>query len=195
MALPFNPIGLVVGAVQTGVALDQLKKLSKTPQPEYTASKGTLAAADRAQQLSQMGYTQSQSNAYKANLGQALNTQLVNQRNMAGGNLAGALGARGAMQKFSALNQFAAGDADRQFQNIRYADEQTAGLQRMQNMNTEAAMRRRLMTEQALGAAVRQGSENMINSWGQGGGSGGGNTFDTGKSFAEFAKMFGGKSE
>jgi hypothetical protein len=176
----FNPIGFGLGAIQTGVGLYQLNKLSKIPQPEYTASQGTLAAAARAQQNSQMGYTQSQTNAYKANLGQALNTQLLNQRNMAGGNLAGALGARGAMQKFSALNQFAAGDADRQMQNIRYADEQTAGLQRMQNMNTEAAMRRRLMTEQALGAAVRQGTENMAGA------------FDTGKSFANFAKMFGG---
>jgi hypothetical protein len=175
----FNPIGFGLGAIQAGVGLYQLNKLSKTPQPEYTASKGTLAANQRAQQMSQMGYTPSQTAAYKANLGTALNTQFLNQRNLAGGNLAGALGARGSMQKFSALNQFAAGDADRQMGNIRYADEQTAGLQRMQNMNTEAAMRRRLMTEQALGAAVQQGTVNMAGA------------FDTGASFAKFASMMG----
>jgi hypothetical protein len=175
----FNPIGFGLGAIQAGVGLYQLNKLSKTPVPEYTASKGTLAAAARAQQMSQMGYTPSQIAAYKANLGTALNTQFANQRNLAGGNLAGALGARGSMQKFSALNQFAAGDADRQMGNIRYADEQTAGLQRMQNMNTEAAMRRRLMTEQALGAAVQQGTVNMAGA------------FDTGASFAKFASMMG----
>ena len=175
----FNPVGFGLGAIQTGVGLYQLNKLSKTPQPEYKASAGTLAANQRAQQNAQMGYTPSQTAAYKANLGTALNTQFANQRNLAGGNLAGALGARGTAQKLQALNQFAAGDADRQMGNIRYADEQTAGLQRMQNMNTEAAMRRRLMTEQALGAAVQQGTTNMANS------------FDTGASFAKFAAMMG----
>jgi hypothetical protein len=176
----FNPVGFGLGAIQTGVGLYQLNKLSKTPQPQYTASAGTLAANQRAQQNAQMGYTPSQAAAYKANLGTALNTQFLNQRNLAGGNLAGALGARGTAQKLQAMNQFAAGDADRQMQNIRYADEQTAGLQRMQNMNTEAAMRRRLMTEQALGAAVQQGTVNMAGA------------FDTGASFAKFASMFGG---
>ena len=176
----FNPIGFGLGAIQTGVGLYQLNKLSKVPQPEYTASKETLAAAARAQQNAQMGYTQSQTNAYKANLGQTLNTQFSNQRNLAGGGLAGALGARRSMQNLMSLNQFAAGDADRQMQNIRYADEQTAGLQRMQNMNTEAAMRRRLMTEQALGAAVQQGTVNMAGA------------FDTGASFSKFASMMGG---
>ena len=176
----FNPIGFGLGAIQTGVGLYQLNKLSKTPVPEYKASAGTLAANQRAQQMSQMGYNPSQIAAYKANLGTALNTQFANQRNLAGGNLAGALGARGTAQKLQAMNQFAVGDADRQMQNIRYADEQTAGLQRMQNMNTEAAMRRRLMTEQALGAAVQQGTVNMAGA------------FDTGASFAKFASMFGG---
>jgi hypothetical protein len=176
----FNPVGFGLGAIQTGVGLYQLNKLSKTPIPEYKASAGTLAANQRAQQMSQMGYTPSQAAAFKANMGTALNTQFANQRNLAGGNLAGALGARGTAQKLQSLNQFAAGDADRQMQNIRYADEQTAGLQRMQNMNTEAAMRRRLMTEQALGAAVQQGTVNMANS------------FDTGASFSKFASMMGG---
>ena len=174
----FNPIGFGLGAIQTGVGLYQLNKLSKTPVPEYKASAGTLAANQRAQQMSQMGYTPSQAAAFKANMGTALNTQFLNQRNLAGGNLAGALGARGTAQKLQAMNQFAVGDADRQMQNIRYADEQTAGLQRMQNMNTEAAMRRRLMTEQALGAAVQQGTVNMAGA------------FDTGASFAKFASMF-----
>jgi hypothetical protein len=127
-----------------------------------------------------MGYTPSQAAAFKANMGTALNTQFANQRNLAGGNLAGALGARGTAQKLQAMNQFAAGDADRQMQNIRYADDQTAGLQRMQNMNTEAAMRRRLLTEQALGAAVQQGTVNMAGA------------FDTGASFSKFASMMGG---
>jgi len=176
----FNPVGFGLGAIQTGVGLYQLNKLSKTPQPEYKASKGTLAANQRAQEMSQMGYTPSQIAAFKANMGTALNTQFANQRNLAGGNLAGALGARRSMQNLMAMNQFAVGDADRQMQNIRYADEQTAGLQRMQNMNTEAAMRRRLMTEQALGAAVQQGTVNMAGA------------FDTGASFAKFASMFGG---
>jgi hypothetical protein len=176
----FNPIGFGLGAIQTGVGLYQLNKLSKTPVPEYTASAGTLAANQRAQQMAQMGYTPSQIAAYKANLGTALNTQFSNQRNLAGGNLAGALGARGSMQKFSSLNQFAAGDAERQISNIRYADEQTASLQRMQNMNTEAAIRRRLMTEQALGAAIQQGTVNMAGA------------FDTGASLSKLTSMMGG---
>ena len=176
----FNPIGFGLGAIQTGVGLYQLNKLSKTPVPEYKASAATLAANQRAQQMSQMGYTPSQAAAFKANMGTALNTQFLNQRNLAGGNLAGALGARGTAQKLQAMNQFAAGDADRQMGNIRYADEQTAGLQRMQNMNTEAAMRRRLLTEQALGAAVQQGTVNMAGA------------FDTGASFSKFASMMGG---
>ena len=176
----FNPIGFGLGAIQAGVGLYQLNKLSKTPVPEYTATAATIAANQRAQQNAQMGYTPSQAAAFKANMGTALNTQFANQRNLAGGNLAGALGARGTAQKLQAMNQFAASDADRQMGNIRYADEQTAGLQRMQNMNTEAAMRRRLMTEQALGQAVQQGTVNMAGA------------FDTGASFAKFASMFGG---
>ena len=175
----FNRVGFGLGAIQAGVGLYQLNKLSKTPQPEYKATAGTLAANQRAQQNSQMGYSPSQAAAFKANMGTALNTQFANQRNLAGGNLAGALGARGTAQKLQAMNQFAVGDADRQMQNIRYADEQTGKLQNLQNMNTEAAMRRRLQTEQALGAAVQQGTVNMAGA------------FDTGASFAKFSQMFG----
>lgn len=175
-----NPVGFGLGAVQTLMAARELKKLSKTPVPEYTASVGMKQAAQRAQQNSMFGYTPSQAAAFRGNLGMALNTQFLNQRNMAGGNLAGALGARGTAMRLQSTNQFAANDADRQMSNIRYADDQTAGLQRIQNMNTEAAIRRRLMTEQALGAAIKQGTENMANS------------YDTGKAFSMFAKAAGG---
>jgi hypothetical protein len=156
-----------------------MRKLNRTPWPEYKASQGTLAAAGRAQQLSQMGYTPAQAAAFKANMGTALNTQFSNQVNMAGGGLAGALGARGTAQKLQAMNQFAATDAEKQMGNIRYADQQTANLQSLQNMQTQASMQRRMALENAYGAAIKQGSENMAGA------------FDTGAAFANMAKYFG----
>jgi len=47
-------------------------------------------------------------------------------------------------------------------------------------MNTEAAMRRRLMTEQALGASLNAGIGNMAGS------------LDVGKSFSMLSSMMGG---
>jgi hypothetical protein len=176
----FNPIGFGMGAIQAGVSLYQLNKLSKTPVPEYKATQATLAANQRAQEMAQMGYTPSQIAAYKANLGRALNTQFLNQSNLAGGGLSGALGARGSMQKFMALNQFAAGDAERQMGNIKYADQSTADLQRTQNMNTQAAISRRLATEEALGRSLSAGIGNMAGA------------FDTGKSFSNLTSMMSG---
>lgn len=175
----FNPIGFGLGAVQTIGGLAGMRKLNRTPWPEYKASQGTLAAAGRAQQLSQMGYTPAQAAAFKANMGTALNTQFSNQVNMAGGGLAGALGARGTAQKLQAMNQFAATDAEKQMGNIRYADQQTANLQSLQNMQTQASMQRRMALENAYGAAIKQGSENMAGA------------FDTGAAFANMAKYFG----
>jgi hypothetical protein len=175
----FNPIGFGLGAVQTIGGIAGMRKLNKTPWPEYKASQGTLAAAGRAQQLSQMGYTPAQAAAFKANMGTALNTQFSNQVNMAGGGLAGALGARGTAQKLQAMNQFAATDAEKQMGNIRYADQQTANLQSLQNMQTQASMQRRMALENAYGAAIKQGSENMAGA------------FDTGAAFANMAKYFG----
>lgn len=175
----FNPIGFGLGAVQTIGGISGMRKLNRTPWPEYKASQGTLAAAGRAQQLSQMGYTPAQAAAFKANMGTALNTQFSNQVNMAGGGLAGALGARGTAQKLQAMNQFAATDAEKQMGNIRYADQQTANLQSLQNMQTQASMQRRMALENAYGAAIKQGSENMAGA------------FDTGAAFANMAKYFG----
>jgi len=172
-----NPIGAGLGAIQVIGGLYGMHKLNKTPWPEYKNTQATLAAWGRAQQMAKMGYTPNQAAAFKANQGTALNTQYQNNVNMAGGGLAGALGARGTAQRLQSMNQFAAADAEKQMGNIRYADQQTGNLQSMENMKTQAALQRRMMLEQAYGAAIKQGSQNIANS------------FDTGASFANFAKL------
>lgn len=172
-----NPVGAALGAVQVVGGLVGMHKLNKTPWPEYKNTQATMAAWGRAQQMSKMGYTPNQAAAFKANQGTALNTQFQNSVNMAGGNLAGALGARGTAQRLQSMNQFAAADAEKQMGNIRYADQQTANLQSMENMRTQAALQRRMALEQAYGAAIKQGSQNIANS------------FDTGASFAQIGKL------
>jgi hypothetical protein len=172
-----NPVGAALGGIQMIGGMIGMHKLNKTPWPELKNTQATMAAWGRAQQMSKMGYTPNQAAAFKANQGTALNTQFQNSVNMAGGGLAGALGARGTAQRLQSMNQFAAADAEKQMGNIRYADQQTANLQNMENMKTQAALQRRVMLEQAYGAAIKQGSQNVANS------------FDVGASFSQIGKL------
>jgi len=163
-----NPLGSVLGAVQLAGGVIGMKQLNKQPFPEYSATSDLQKAKSRSGQLSNMGYTNAQRNVFLQDLGRIGNEDYINAINMSGGNLSRALGARRSAMRFNALNQFAQGDAAQRMSNIRYDDSMTDKLQRLQDMNTQVKLNRRMALEQAYGGAIKAGTENIVNSFDSG---------------------------
>jgi len=163
-----NPLGAALGAVQTIGGIVGMQQLNKQPFPEYSATSDLQKAKSRSGQLSNMGYTNAQRNVFLQDLGRIGNEDYINAINMSGGNLSRALGARRSAMRFNALNQFAQGDAAQRMSNIRYDDSMTDKLQRLQDMNTQVKLNRRMALEQAYGGAIKAGTENIVNSFDSG---------------------------
>jgi len=163
-----NPLGGVLGAVQLAGGIIGMKQLEKQPFPEYSATSDLQKAKSRSGQLSNMGFTNAQRNVFLQDLGRIGNEDYINAINMAGGNLARSINARRSAMRFNALNQFAQGDAAQRMSNIRYDDSMTDKLQRLQDMNTQAKLNRRMALEQAYGGAIKAGTENIVNSFDSG---------------------------
>ena len=172
-----NPLGSVLGAVQLAGGIQGMKQLNKTPFPEYTETADLTKAKTRSGQFAQMGFTPEQRNTFMQDMARVGNEDYINAINMSGGNLARALNARRGAMRFNSLNQFAQGDAAQRMSNIRYDDSMTDKIQRLQNMNTQVALNRRMALEQAYGGAIKAGTENIVNS------------FDTGQAMQMIAGM------
>lgn len=152
---------LGLGAYQLYQSNRALKQLGKEAMPTYGANPTLTAAYQRAQQMSQRGYTPEQEAAFKSNLATNQNTAYRNAVSQSGGNLAQAINAGLQSQNIGALNQFAADDASKRQQNIQYADSFAPRFQNIQDENTRNALNYRIMREQALGAAKAQAQSNL----------------------------------
>lgn len=152
---------LGLGAYQLYQSNKALKQLGKEAMPSYSANPALTSAYQRAQQMSQRGYTPEQEAAFKGNLATNQNTSYRNAVSQSGGNLAQAINAGLQSQNIGALNQFAADDASKRQQNIQYADSFAPRFQNIQDENTRNALQYRIMREQALGAAKAQAQSNL----------------------------------
>ena len=172
-----NPLGSLLGAVQLAGGIIGTEQLKKKPFPEYKETKELSQAKDRSARFAKMGYTPAQRNVFMQDLARVGNEDYINAINMSGGNLARALNARRSAARFNALNQFAQGDAAQMMSNIRYDDSMTDKIQRLQDLNTQVKLNRRMALEQAYGGAIKAGTENIVNS------------FDTGQAMQMIAGM------
>jgi hypothetical protein len=163
-----NPLGAALGAVQLAGGIIGMKQLEKQAFPEYSATADLQKAKSRSGQFAQMGYSPEQRNTFMQDMARIGNEDYINAINMSGGNLSRALGARRSAMRFNALNQFAQGDAAQRMSNIRYDDSMTDKIQRLQDMNTQVKLNRRMALEQAYGGAIKSGTENIVNSFDSG---------------------------
>ncbi len=152
---------LALGAFQTYMANRGLRNLQKEAMPSYSPTSQLIAANNRAQQMSQRGFTPEQEANFKTNLATTQNTAYNNAVSQSGGNLAQAINAGLKSQNINALNEFAAADASKRQQNIQYADSFANRFQNIKDDNTRNALQYRLMREQALGAGMTQGTQNL----------------------------------
>lgn len=166
MAIPIMAIAALAqagyGIYQHEKAKSELKKLGRTPYPYPKVSPELQMAYQRAMGMSQTGYTPQERASFENRLAQQ---QMAGQRQavqVGGGQLAGAIGAGMRAQQLGAQSMFAAEDARLRRQSMRYADTLAQAMQHQKNIVSDAEMRRRTMEEQALGGAMKAGTENIF---------------------------------
>lgn len=165
----FNPalalLGLpdaILGGFQAYNAHQGLEQLQKKPKPNYTISPELQTAYNRAQQMSNRGFTGGEKADFDSNLAMENAAQTRNLENQAGGSLAGSIFAGIQGRNIGALNKFASEDAGLQRHNIQYADSLGQAVQGQRNMATNVDIQRRTQQEQALGGAMAKGTENLV---------------------------------
>lgn len=143
-------------------AQKQLDELNRQPVPQYGVDPAWKRYYQQAtnQAANPMGFTGAETGSFQQNLARTLAAQRANATQLSGGNLGRAINSMNVGANINGLNTFAGQDAAlrRQQQNAAYGRQaQGAGVfQNVGNMNTQTALSRRLMQEQALGNAVRQ---------------------------------------
>lgn len=150
----------------------QLNDLGRQPLPEYGVAPQIAdyykTGVDMA--ANPRGYSAAERGNFRTGISRSLAAQRSAARNMFGGNSSRALGALDILPRISAETQLASSDAQlaRQQQNQAFGRmyQGASAYQNARNMNTQAALQRRLMTEQALGGAVRSQNDYMRNTLG-----------------------------
>ena len=160
-----NPAKGILGAIQITGGLLQARKLAKEAIPQYGATADLEGAKARAGERAKRGFTTQQVGAFQQDLARTLNTDFQNSVNQSGGNLATALSARNMGARLRTLNSFAAANATQQAQNIAQDNALIAQMQSIKNMNDQYAIQRRQAQEQAAGAAIKTGTENLASSF------------------------------
>lgn len=164
LMMGLGALGKLYGVAEAGVnsrrARRQLSALGNEPLPTYTVNPAIsrLYSGALGEAASPTGYTGAEKAAFRQNIASGLNTQAYNARSMAGGNMGRALAGVLSGNQLNAYNQFASQDAQLARSQRNAALSRLLGLsgtmQNVQNMNTQAALNRRLMQEQMLGQAI-----------------------------------------
>lgn len=147
----------------------QLDQLNKTPLPEYKVTGEQRGAYNMALQdmANPAGVSATEKAAFQGQIAQNSNTQYQNAINRAGGSMGKYIGGILNVNNTNAINQFAANDARIRSQNRNFAASRVgqgaAAIQNVSDRNTNAAIQRRLLVEQALGGAIAQQQQNQSN--------------------------------
>ena len=147
----------------------QLNALNKIPVPTYSVTPEQRGVYQNA--TSDYSNPRGVSRAERANfnrmLGTNYNTQFTNGIRRGGGQLAPYLSGVLNVSGTNAVGDFAARDAQLRAQNRDRAAGRMASaagaIQTIQDRNTEAALRRRMLIEQALGGGIAQQFQNISN--------------------------------
>lgn len=145
----------------------QLNELNRQALPEYGVTDPIRGLYGQAmtEAMNPQGFSGAETARFQQNLGQGFNTQMMNAGNRSGGQMSRfiATGLGGNMT--NAMNQFAAQDQSIARGNRLAALNRAGGfantMQRVDNMNTQFAMQRRMMLEQALGRGLAMQKQNI----------------------------------
>jgi hypothetical protein len=153
--------GLLSGIGSLGVGLAQgipslinMVKLNRIERPEYQTLQGVENAVNRAEQRAQYGFAPTQVANFQSNLGNVLQSDFRNARDMSGGGLAQAINSKGMGQRLRSVNQFAADDATQMQRNIQDAFSAQRFAQGEKNRQTAQKIDYRMQDERATGATL-----------------------------------------
>ncbi len=144
-----------------------LKKMHKTPFPEFKETDSMRESRMRANDMASYGYTPQERAAFDSRLGRSQNDAYSKAMAVAP-TLAKAILAGINYTNTGAINDFSARDAALHRDNIRYADKFSQELQRISDSNIEQQIRARLLAEQQLGEASQSWMHSLDELWKQG---------------------------
>jgi hypothetical protein len=145
-------------------------ELDRQPVPQYTPDSRLNSFYQQAVAgvANPQGYTGAETAGYKSRLAELINSRNYNANKIGGGGIGGAIGAMSNAESINALNQFSGNDAAlrRSSFNAAMGRQQSAmnEYNRLGIMNTQTALQRRLMKEQALGQAIQSNKAMIGNS-------------------------------
>ena len=150
----------------------QLSNLNRTALPEYGVAPEMAGyyrtGVDMA--ANPRGYSAAERGNFRTGISRTLAAQRAAARNITGGSASRALGALDVLPRISAETQLASSDAQlaRQQQNLAFGRmyQGASAYQNARNANTQVALQRRLMQEQALGGAIRSQNDYFRNTIG-----------------------------
>lgn len=143
----------------------QLGELAKTPYAKYNVNPLVKRYTEMGMRDIQnpQGFTGAEAADFQSRIAAAQNAARQNAISLGGSSVSRAVGGALGAANLAAQNQFAAQNAAlaRQNRNLGFSRfMQGAGVaQNLQNMNTQNELNRRMMTEQAFGAAARQAAD------------------------------------
>lgn len=151
---------MALGGLQIAGGLYGMSRLGK--RPTFQIGEDVLAAKERSGRMAEMGYTPEQKAQFEQQMARTSNTMSTRATEMGGGSLARAISGQKSYQQLGAINQFAANDAQRMMENIRYDDKMAMYIQGERNRATADAIRNYEMLASLYGGAVTKGFENLI---------------------------------
>lgn len=155
---------LILGAYQTYQSSKALKELGKQQYPEYQVSPELQGAYQRAQAMSNQGYSPEEQAQFQQQMARSQAGATRSALDVGGGNLARTISAGLQANQIGGINQFAAGGAQIKRQNIRNAQDLARAMQSQKNLATQSAIQRRQMLESAYGQAKQAGLSNIASS-------------------------------
>lgn len=158
-----NPFTLGLSALQAGYGLYKANELADTPYPKATISPELQKAYERSLQNVGRGYTPEEDAAFKSNLASQSRLGFQNAKDMAGGQLSGAINRGIQATNLPVLANYAKSGAELGRQNTRYSDSLAADIQRQKNLITQQEIAHRNQLEQAYGGALQSGLTNAVN--------------------------------
>jgi hypothetical protein len=153
---------VIGGIIQKNKADKALKALNAQAMPEYSVDPRMENAFNRAEGMSNQGFTAQENAGFNQSLAMQNTAQQRSAVDMGGGNLASTINAGLQSNNIQAINQRAGQDAQLRRSNIQYADQLAGQLQSQQNLINQSRISRRQQLEQAYGAASAQGMENIM---------------------------------
>lgn len=151
-----------LGAIQYFQAKKALKQLNKTPLPRYGLVPQLEASIRDADAMRGTGFTTAERNSFVNDVTQQGNVA-YNRAFSQSPNLSNAISAAIGSMNNNAYLKYAAMDAQRRADNVRYSDRLRTNYQDVANRNTAMDVARRDKAETAWGQAGQAGLNNIVN--------------------------------